>query len=252
MREVQCSCYVYICLSQFLNFLFSFLSHMSSWSDFRSESWLHSVGVIFKTCSSILLQPSSSFHHPRLLMCWYMWVWTLPLPQMHGPWSMFWLKYNWEADCRYCMLFFFTQKQVLTVYKCLGLKQYLLWRSVHSSGLLMQLWFVVWLMCIVLPCLWGEAGGWKRGAVMFSCGSVTSLNYLLTGWYEFVFVQTYSRYIFQSRWCVCLWGEHKVFFLHNVYLFFPPNIFFFLSIFTFCCNIKVSKTQFVTVRKLLP
>lgn len=57
-------------------------------------------------------------------MFWYMWVWAFLLPQMHGSWSMIWLKCNWEADGRCCM--FFTWRQVLMVYKWLGLKQYLL------------------------------------------------------------------------------------------------------------------------------
>lgn len=79
-------------------------------------------------------------------------------------------------------------------------------------------------LCSAIP--GGEAGGWTG---VLSCFPVTSLNYLLTEWHEFVFVQTEHRYIFQSRCCVCP-RKQEVFFPAHCISFFPPlNTLFFSS-----------------------
>lgn len=63
---------------------------------------------------------------------------------------------------------------------------------------------------------------------MFSCGTVTSLNYLLTGWLEFVFVQIYPRYIPEQIVCLPLERTQAVFSAHYIYLF-SPNIYIYKS-----------------------
>lgn len=219
-REARCSCLMY--LAQFLDVPFSFLSHTSSWSDFHSDSRLHFTRVIFKTCSRELC--CSLPLHYAISMFWCFGTCgcglsSSPKCMVPGAWS------GWSVTGRLMAgaACFFTRRQVLMVYKCLGLKQYLLWRSVHSSGLLVQLWFVVWL-CVhysAMPGGWGWRLG--RGAVMFSCRTVTSLNYLLTGWLEFVFVQIYWKYIAEQMVCLPAERTEAIFSAHYTYLFFPQT-----------------------------
>lgn len=180
----------------------------------------------------------------------YMWVRTLLLPHIHGSWRLFWLKCNWEADGRYCMLCS-TQRQVLTVHECLGLKQYLLWRSVHSSGPLMQLWFV-WLMCIVLPYLWGEAGGWTG---VLSCFLATcNLIKLFIDWMAWVGVCADLAQVYFSEQMLCLPLEtREVFFFPAHYIsffFFSPKYIIFSSYPLNFITMNVFLRDSLIVRKL--
>lgn len=72
----------------------------------------------------------------------------------------------------------------------------------------------------------GWSGGWERGAVVVSGRTVTSLNYLLTGWLEFAFVQIYCRYIPEQMVCLPLDRRKAIFSAHYIYLF-PPNIYMY-------------------------
>lgn len=69
--------------------------------------------------------------------------------------------------------------------------------------------------------------GWSLGrdAIMFSCGIVTSLNYLLTGWLEFVFAQIYCRCVAEQMVCLPLERTGAIFSAHCMCLFFPKYMY---------------------------
>lgn len=79
--------------------------------------------------------------------------------------------------------------------------------------------------CLVRVCFCACRARLGRGAVVFSCRTVTSLNYLLTGWPEFVFVQIYCRYIPEQMVCLPLERTEAVFSAHYINLFSPKYMY---------------------------
>jgi len=226
-----------VCLAPFLDLPSSFSSRTSSWSDSRSDGWLRSARVIFTACGR---EPCCSLP-PHLttpvVFCLVPVGLGSPPPLTHGPWGRSWPggAGGLGAGAARALP---TEASVSPVCERLGLQRCLLWRSVRSGGRLARRPFA--------------AGGARRGlggaAGVVSCRTVTSLNYLLTGRLELVFVRICCSCVPELAVCPPLERAEDIF-SADILIFFSrysEDIFSDVSVFPLYIHIEKQSSGFIT------